>query len=80
MALEFRALAAEFPIAAGDRSSSRDHDLIITVGESIGTPEEETGITVQVDIGASRTGCTALVLVDKESTRRSFYSNASRPS
>jgi len=39
-----------------------------TSGESasVWTPEEKTGITVQVEIGASWTGCTALLLVDKE--------------
>jgi hypothetical protein len=53
-------------IDLGDQVLIEDHDLVITVGKSLRTREEETGITVQVEIGASRTGCTALLLVDKE--------------
>jgi hypothetical protein len=41
-----------------------DDDLVILAGKSLWTPEEETDITVQAEIGASRTGSIPQLLVD----------------
>jgi len=43
-------------IDLGDQVLIEDNDLVIMVGKSPWTPEEETNITVQVEIGATRTG------------------------
>lgn len=41
-----------------------DDDLIIMAGKSLWTPEEETGITIAVQIGASRIGSIPPLLAD----------------
>lgn len=43
-------------INLGDQVLIEDNDLIIMAGKSLWAPEEETDITVQVEIGASRAG------------------------
>ncbi len=51
-------------IDLGDQILIEDNDLVIMAGKSLWTPEEETDITVQVEIGASRTGSIPQLLVD----------------
>lgn len=41
-----------------------DDDLVILAGKSLWAPEEETDITIQAEIGASRTGSIPQLLVD----------------
>jgi hypothetical protein len=41
-----------------------DDDLVVLAGKSLWTPDEETDITVQVEIGASRIGSIPQFLVD----------------
>lgn len=51
-------------INLGDQVLIEDNDLIIMAGKSLWAPEEETDITVQVEIGASRAGSIPQLLVD----------------
>jgi hypothetical protein len=51
-------------IDLGDQVLIEDDDLVIMAGKSLWTPEEETDITVQVEIGASRAGSIPQLLVD----------------
>lgn len=51
-------------IDLGGQILIEDNDLIVTVGKSLWTPDEETDITVQVEIGASRAGSIPQLLVD----------------
>lgn len=41
-----------------------DDDLVILAGKSPWVPEEETDITIQAEIGASRTGSIPQLLID----------------
>ena len=51
-------------INLGDQVLIEDNDLIIMAGKSLWAPEEETDITVQVEIGASRAASIPRPLLD----------------
>jgi hypothetical protein len=51
-------------IDLGGQIFIEDNDLIITVGKSLWTPDEETGITVEAEIGASRIDSIPQLLID----------------
>jgi hypothetical protein len=51
-------------IDLGSQVLIEDDDLLVLVGKSLWTPDEETDITVQAAIGACRTGSIPQILVD----------------
>lgn len=51
-------------IDLGGQVLIEDDDLIVMVGKSLWTPDKDTDITVQVEIGASRAGSIPPLLVD----------------
>ena len=53
-----------FSIDLGGQILIEDNDLVIMVGKALWTPDEETHITVEAEIGASRIDSVPQLLVD----------------